>query len=111
MIIAAILQIVLFFKIWNMTNDISKMRKKYLLHSSEDILKEIIKGNKCVESLLYDGVYEEYKSHFLSANSPKSYEKTRLKYDALYKKAGLAMPEILVNIKSKEDFQKVFRTV
>ena len=40
-LIFAILQIVLFFKIWGMTNDIREMRNKYLKDEDEKVLEEV----------------------------------------------------------------------
>ena len=41
LLVFGVLQIVLFFKIWGMTNDIRDMRKKYLKDEDEKVLEEV----------------------------------------------------------------------
>ncbi len=41
LLVFGVLQIVLFFKIWGMTNDIREMRNKYLKDEDEEVLEEV----------------------------------------------------------------------
>ena len=41
LLVFGVLQIVLFFKIWGMTNDIREMRNKYLKDEDEKVLEEV----------------------------------------------------------------------
>ena len=41
LLVFGVLQIVLFFKIWGMTNDIREMRNKYLKDEDEKVLAEV----------------------------------------------------------------------
>ena len=41
LLVFGVLQIVLFFKIWGMTNDIREMRHKYLQDEDEKVLEEV----------------------------------------------------------------------
>ena len=44
LLVFGVLQIVLFFKIWGMTNDIREMRNKYLKDEDEKVL-EVVTNN------------------------------------------------------------------
>ena len=41
LLVFGVLQIVLFFKIWGMTNDIREMRNEYLKDEDEKVLEEV----------------------------------------------------------------------
>lgn len=50
LLVFGVLQIVLFFKIWGMTNDIREMRNKYLKDEDEKVLEEVT--NNRLESVM-----------------------------------------------------------
>lgn len=69
-IIFGVLQIVLFFKVWSMTNDVNRMKKHLLKeHADDDILKAIVSDNKelakklMIDSFVYE-LIEFSKNHY-----------------------------------------------
>lgn len=54
-----ILQIILFFKIWGMTNDVRKLGKNIIGNSLDEAHKQIILGNKDKAFDIYKRLYVE----------------------------------------------------
>ena len=65
-LVVGILQIILFFKIWGMTNDVRALKKKFTLSpaslSTSEILKESYKGNPELPNFLFDAVYKDMEA-------------------------------------------------
>lgn len=93
------LQIILFFKVWKMTNDVKFIWKKI---ENTDFLADAcvsyIKGNlEETEKLVNEAFLQEVS--FLSKSSEyrtdweKDYEKLKLKYARIFKKIGKPAPD------------------
>lgn len=54
-----ILQIILFFKIWGMTNDVRQIRKNIIGNSLDEAHKQIVLGNKDKAFEIYKRLYVE----------------------------------------------------
>lgn len=54
-----VLQIILFFKVWGMTNDVRKIRKNIIGNSLDEAHKQIILGNKDKAFEIYKRLYAE----------------------------------------------------
>lgn len=54
-----VLQIILFFKVWGMTNDVGKLRKNIIGNSLDEAHKQIIIGNKDKAFDIYKRLYAE----------------------------------------------------
>lgn len=54
-----VLQIILFFKVWGMTNDVRKIRKNIIGNSLDEAHKQIIIGNKDKAFDIYKRLYTE----------------------------------------------------
>lgn len=128
MLVFAILQIVLFFKVWGMTNDVRSLKKKFMLSSASlsasDILKESYKGNPKLPNILFDAIYNDMDAAYertASVYNPKtkSWENDevvmtkRIKeikdhYKAVYARVNIPFPEVFDSIKNAGDFEKAF---
>ncbi len=103
MLIFGILQIILFFKIWGMTNDVQKiMNQTCPFISIDSVIKEIYKKNPNIESILFESLYNEMNK------DEASMDYLIRKYKPLYEKAGIEMPAIFTDIHTYADFCKTF---
>lgn len=108
MLVFGILQIILFFKIWGMTNDVRKIKERtFLSFSQEDIIKEIYKKNPNIENILFEALYNEMK--YAYDEDMESFSFVLKEYNPLYEKAGIEMPEIFTNIHSRADWKNTFK--
>lgn len=114
-IIFGILQIILFFKIWGMTNNVQRINNKVGLISGADleleIRKAVLKGDKKkAEELLFDEFIKDIKKRYEDYDRSNEEEMNKLKseYSKYYEQIGSSIPEALQRLNSKADFQKVF---
>jgi biopolymer transport protein ExbB/TolQ len=123
-IAASVLQIILFFKIWVMTNDVRALREKYVKHSSSnfEIRKLILLGDKKqatdillnqfiekIKNLNYDGLNEkdEYYEK-IKQNIDKHFDEVKKELENNLLKIGEKLPDGIKNLKSGEDFKNLF---
>lgn len=114
-IIFGILQIILFFKLWEMTNNVKRINNKIEKKCGTDLIweirKSILKGDKKkAENLLLDEFVNDLRQLLRENNHLTEDDITELKtdYAKYYEQLGGKLPESIQNIKSKEDFYKVF---
>ena len=100
LLICGILQVILFFKIWGMTNNVKRI---YSSVADINIVKEIYKHNPDNERLLFD---ETYKVE--SEKTSELFEQTKSKCKMLYEKAGIKFPEVFESIDNKSDWERNF---
>lgn len=105
MLVFGILQIILFFKVWGMTNNVRAIKEHVM--PSQNLLKEIYKKNPNIESILFDALYEDMQKGLSEAYiyTPQS---VKDKYKPLYQKAGLKFPDVFEEINDWEDWQNTF---
>lgn len=112
LLIFAVLQIVLFFKIWGMTNDIKSIKEKI---NPKDRLWEtkraILKGNKeMASSLIVDAMLDDIQasifSHYGSMNSMKEVKE---KYEPIFEKVEVEMPEAIRKLESFSDVTNLLK--
>ena len=116
MLIFGILQIILFFKIWGMTNNVARINKKVKgrisgLNLGWEIRKSILKGDKKkAEDLLFDEfIYDlQQKCSIQNGGSDEEIAELKVDYSKYYEQIGSKLPESIQCLKSKEDFYKVF---
>lgn len=101
-LVFGVLQIILFFKVWEMTNDVRKIKKQFITESKEDIVKEIVKGNPDISSILFDNMYEDLRN-----STQDNYFSVVNQYRAYYKRAGVPIPEALEGIKCHNDWRNL----
>ena len=88
LLICGILQVILFFKIWGMTNNVKRI---YSSVADINIVKEIYKHNPDNERLLFDETYNRMLSVYKveSEKTSELFEQTKSKCKMLYEKAVL----------------------
>jgi hypothetical protein len=124
-IAASVLQIILFFKIWAMTNDVRALRENSVGHSNFvfEIRKLILLGEKKkaadillnqfirkIKDLNYDDLNAndgEYYKEDLNRKD-KDFDKAKKELEHVFLKIGEELPEGIKNLKSGEDFKNLF---
>lgn len=121
-IVFGILQIILFFKMWGMTNDVKKMKDEFVGSNSKELremqlTKAILKEDKNkITDILFDELFNQLKSYYndsLSYSGGEDYFISKIsnlkkKYKEKYFKYGIEFPESINRIEKKEDLD-VFR--
>ena len=120
-IIFVVLQIILFFKMWGMTNYVNAMRKIFAQEPGtsnfriEQAMKEYYKGNQQLGNILFDALFDELE--FIASLDKQVYDregrykKTIYWYKAVYEKVGVPFPDVFEKIKEPEDFYNAFTKV
>jgi biopolymer transport protein ExbB/TolQ len=122
---ALILQIVLFCKIWAMTNDVREIRNNFVLLGSDfdfEIRKLLALGNKekakelilndffdIIKNLNYSGLDrndEDDKEAIQSID--RRFEEVKKELEFSLKKIGVELPENIKILKSGNDFYNLF---
>ena len=107
LIVFGVLQIILFFKLWKMTNDDNKIKNKITQPSISIsiIRREIKKKNPDIANILFDSmwnameyVYENRNKYYVDYSSQIDY------FKKLYEQAGVPFPEDVTAIKSDNDY-------
>lgn len=104
-----ILQIILFFKLWGMTNNVKIIKNKIVKPSIalSVIRREIKKKNPNIGDLLFDAMWHDLE--FMWENRKEyvtNYPKRIEYYKKLYGQAGVPFPEDAESIKSDADYEK-----
>lgn len=125
-IAAAVLQIILFFKVWVMTNDVKKLREKFAVPNDSNFCFEIRKllasGNKeKAKELLLNRFYESISELNYSGldtanvnysqivkNTDNDFNNLKTKLEKDFAKAGLHLPENIITMKSGQQFYNLF---
>lgn len=93
-IVFGILQIILFFKVWKMTNDVSKIKSRISPSSAK---LEYMKGDlKKAQEILDIEIFEvliEY-SEFSKETYDREFDSLVATYEPTYKKMGLSMANV-----------------
>lgn len=122
-IVFGILQIILFFKIWGMTNDVKTLKDKFTNSNKTEILWKIrrilLKGDKReVEDLLLDYFIQELKDIKKESNnetfaSPEfildRIKATKAQLKNCYRQIDLPLPASLENINTLQDIENIFK--
>lgn len=110
-----ILQIVLFFKLWGMTNNIRWIKRNIDKQGEErdrEISKAIQKRNPDLSSQIFDYVYNDFYAAYQESKYlgfPSGFKTALQKAERVYEKANIEMPEIFGKISSCKDFDSYFR--
>lgn len=126
-IAAAILQIVLFFKVWAMTNDVRKLREKYAVPNASnfcfEIRKLLVSGNKekakelllnrfyvDINELNYSGL-DKSESNWpqVQKNIDADFLKLKEQLANDFSKIGEQLPENIKQMKSGNEFYELFK--
>lgn len=104
-----ILQIILFFKLWAMTNNVKKIKDRIFKPSIpvSIIRREIKKKNPHIGDLLFDAMWDELQLMWENRDEyVTDYPKRIEFYKKLYEQAGVPFPEDAESIKSNADYEK-----
>ena len=112
--IAAVLQIILFFKVWAMTNDVRKICGKYTISGDVDsyeIRKYLLLGDKeRVLQLIYARFFSGIDSLRWSGDfSEQSFGRLKKALEEDLAKMNEKLPEKIAELKSLDDYNKIYR--
>lgn len=124
---AAVLQIILFFKVWAMTNDVKKLREKFAVSNESNFCFEIRKllalGNKekakelllnrfyeSISELNYSGL-DKTESNYaqITKNIDADFLKSKENLANDLSKIGVQLPENIKQMKSGNEFYELFK--
>jgi hypothetical protein len=120
---AAVLQIILFFKVWAMTNDVRELRAEHTPHRDTlfEVRKLLLLGDskKVVDILVgrfaakiknssYVGLSDYECSEEMKKSIDAEFEKAKKELESSLKKVGVEMPESIKRLKSGNDFHNLF---
>jgi hypothetical protein len=111
MLVAGVLPVILFFKVWRMTNDVQEIKRRLLAASPSsecDLVKEIYKKNPQIASLLFDAVYAEMRRAYIDGAA--DYDRIVTRYRPLYVMAGLSVPEVFEAIHDSGEWHDRFES-
>ncbi len=107
----AVLQIILFFKIWGMTNNVKKIVDK--LHCDDDKLwavrRALMAGDKeLAKKELLECIVTEFEQRGYS-NTLLSHVFTNIvkRYEPAFKQLGMEIPEFFTKVKSAQDIRDI----
>lgn len=106
-IVFGILQIILFFKLWRMTNDVNKIKNKItnLSTPTSIIRREIKKKNPHMGDILFDSMWHDLEYMYENRNKYYIDYPSRIEhYKKLYEAAGVPFPEDVAAIKTDKDY-------
>lgn len=119
-LVVAILQIILFFKLWGMTNDVKRIKEKMIPSLSESITEELNilhlmgKDDECEELILRDFYHKllesvrQAKSRLLEDTYATQIDKPIAEVIEVVAKQyafiGREMPDAIKNLKTYKDF-------
>ena len=83
MLIFGILQIILFFKLWGMTNNVKLLSRRFARYELTDIKKAIYKKSSNIADLLFDSLYDSM-SKVYGWNDIMAYKRVKDEYRKLY---------------------------
>lgn len=121
-VVFAILHLILFFKVWGMTNNVSWIRD-YLegahVCDERSLAKAIARKDPNVEKMLFDWAYSHFWSVYFTYKDygeteywrdriESAFSKALKEISVAYDKAGIAVPDAFQSIKSCKDFDDIF---
>lgn len=114
-LVAGVLQIILFFKVWGMTNDIRELKKDHFSETSLETYyqkaiyarQNLILGKKdnVKIMLLKNFIYNLEQNYTKGEDSIQPYVDNLRKQ---YNKLGEELPEYISNLKTFEDYHHLF---
>lgn len=103
MLAFGILQIILFFKIWEMTNNVKRLTNKFIIGNNRSVIGEILKGGPNVADTLFAALYMDLCSAYDDANE---FAPIIDIYKKAYKKANIEFPAKM-DITTHKEFRKL----
>lgn len=106
MLVFGILQIILFFKLWGLTNNIVKIKNKLIPRTGSLISREIHKKNPDIANILYDNLWADLEYEFQNYGR---YSDIVIEYKKLYDRAGVEFPSDIERIKCDDDYRLFYK--
>lgn len=110
LIIFGVLQIILFFKIWGMTNDVNKITSKLQCEKDNtwNVRRALLYGDKeLAKKELMNCIISDFEKFGDGGYGFNQVEDIIAKYDPAFKQLGMDIPENLKNIKSYADIKNI----
>ena len=113
-IVSGALQIILFFKIWKMTDDIKIIKDKYtiprgVMLSEFDIKKQIVLGEKeNIKDYFIGDFFNNIRISQFEYHINDIFKEEKKNLEENLKKIECEMPEGLKNLNSYSDFEKLY---
>jgi len=113
-VIFGLMQLILFFKIWGMTDNVKKIHEKMLgttgLDLAWEIRKLIIKGEKDkARDLLFDEFFNDLKNKQIQdALTDQTLGELKNDYEIFFQKLGLSLPQEISEINSVQQLYDNF---
>lgn len=110
MIAFGVLQIILFFKMWMMTNDVRKIKGKLKCSNSSlwEVRRALLKGDsELAKELLMNCLLDDLERYGYSGVGFNSIDEIWKKYDAPFKQLEIEIPERLKQLKSFSDIRDI----
>lgn len=115
-----VLQVILFFKVWIMTNDIREMKNEFIVGDSNQwtLNKAILKGDKSkISDILFNAMFRKIRKHYDDSVSDLDEETKKIfadqilnikkEYKDKYLKYGINFPESIDKIEKREDIENL----
>ena len=115
MITWGILEIILFFKIWGMTNNIKNIKRNsdYGLSNEYKMIRAISNptlSKNDIENMIYNNLYDDlFNIYYSIERSEEEFNNTINYYKKIYDKCGLKYPSILTidNVDHIREFVRI----
>lgn len=99
-IVASILTIILFFKVWRMTNEVHKQFERS--DSAADLWRIVYSESPDKPERLFHAMLDDYCKNTIN-------ERKKAGWKEVYKIANVPFPEIMEKVNSEADFRKMTR--
>ena len=107
-----VLQIILFFKVWGMTNDVNKITSKLQCEkdSTWNVRRALLYGDKeLAKKELMNCIISDFEKFGDGGYGFNSVEDIIAKYEPAFKQLGMDIPESLKNIKTYADIKNIIK--
>lgn len=110
LLVFGVLQIILFFKIWGMTNDVNRITKKLQCEKDKtwNVRRALLYGDQeLAKRELMDCIISDFEKFGDGGYGFNCVEDIISKYEPAFKQLGMDIPENLKNIKSYADIKNI----
>lgn len=110
LIVFGVLQIILFFKMWGMTNDMNKITKKLQCEKDKtwNVRRALLYGDhELAKTELMDCIISDFEKFGDGGYGFNCVEDIISKYEPAFKQLGIEIPENLKAIKSYADIKNI----
>ena len=112
LLIFGVLQIILFFKVWGMTNDVNRITKKLQCEKDKtwNVRRALLYGDqKLAKRELMDCIISDFEKFGDGGYGFNCVEDIISKYEPAFKQLGMEIPDNLKAIKSYADIKNIIK--